>query len=49
VKLYRFLLVMLIPFSIQAAALLAENAIMPMLVVGTLKAHIENFVKELDE
>jgi hypothetical protein len=49
VKLYRFLLFMLIPFSIQASALLAENAIMPMLIVGTLKAHITNFVKELDE
>jgi hypothetical protein len=49
VGLYRFLLAMLVPFAVQAAALLAENAVMPILVVGTLKAHIRNFVKEIDE
>ena len=33
----------------QASALLAENAVYPMLVVGTLTAHIHNFVKEFEE
>jgi hypothetical protein len=38
-----------LPFGMQASALMAENAVAPMLVLHTLQAHVVNFQKELDE
>jgi len=43
------LLVVMIPFGIQASALLAENVVYPMLVLRTLTTHIENFSLEVDQ
>lgn len=34
---------------VQASALLAENVVYPLLVLGTLTTHIENFSLELDQ
>ena len=34
---------------VQASALMAENAVAPMLVIETLKAHVSNFQAELDQ
>jgi hypothetical protein len=38
-----------LPFGVQASALMAENAVAPMLVIQTLQAHIANFTSELDQ
>mmetsp|Transcript_69159 Transcript_69159/g.135956 ORF Transcript_69159/g.135956 Transcript_69159/m.135956 type:complete len:616 (+) Transcript_69159:501-2348(+) len=43
------LLFSLIPFAIQASALIAENAVAPVLVMATLEYHVNNFVEELDQ
>lgn len=43
------LLSLMLPLALQASALLAENSVIPMLVVGSLKAHIENFSMEFDQ
>ena len=43
------LLILMIPLAIQASSLLAENSVLPMLVVGSLKAHIDNFSIEFDQ
>jgi len=43
------LLTLIIPFGIQASALLAENTVYPLLVLSTLRTHIENFSLEVDQ
>jgi hypothetical protein len=43
------LLILLLACSLQASALLAENVVYPLLVLGTLTTHIDNFSHELDQ
>jgi hypothetical protein len=38
-----------LPFALQASALMAENCVVPFLVIFTIKAHAANFRLELDQ
>ena len=39
----------IVPFAIQASALVTETCILPVIVVETVQAHVENFTVELDQ
>mmetsp|Transcript_5442 Transcript_5442/g.7074 ORF Transcript_5442/g.7074 Transcript_5442/m.7074 type:complete len:797 (-) Transcript_5442:209-2599(-) len=43
------LMFLALPFGMQASALMAENAVAPMLVIQTVQAHVANFTLELDQ
>ena len=42
-------LLLILPFAIQASALVAENIAVTLVVLDTLQVHIENFILELDQ
>lgn len=44
-----FMLFCMIPFALQASALVTETIVLPILVIETVQAHVENFTQELDE
>ena len=41
------LVMLLIPYAIQVAALLAENLMMMLITMSFLQMHIENFLEEM--
>ncbi len=43
----RLLLLLMIPFALQASGLIAENCAVALLGVSTLQAHIDNFALEV--
>jgi|MDSY01.1.fsa_nt_gb hypothetical protein len=42
-------LLLILPFAIQASALIAENVAVTLTVLDTLQVHVENFIDELDD